>query len=161
MRTYPLWCGYGVPGRIYAFICRLHIKPCFLPNDISSTPSVLPDSSSQRHYQILIERCNFFCGHRQRDRKNPKSRNNQDRQMKRCATTEVTVFGQNVFWVTGLLNPKSFEYKSCAAIFFGAYLSHGIVHRVTILFSSKISIWEGIEPIWGASEKNVVHLCRT
>ena len=27
--------------------CCLHIKPLFLPNDISSTPSVLPDSSLQ------------------------------------------------------------------------------------------------------------------
>ena len=28
--------------------CCLHIKPFFLPNDIRSTPSVCPDSSSQR-----------------------------------------------------------------------------------------------------------------
>ena len=27
-------------------VCCLHIKPFFLPNDISSTPSVRPDSSS-------------------------------------------------------------------------------------------------------------------
>ena len=58
------------------------------------------------------------------------------------ATIEVAVFGQNVIWVTGLLSPKSFEFKSCVAIFFGVYLSHGIVHRVAILFSSKISFWE-------------------
>ena len=34
-------------GKVYLGVCCcLHIKPFFLPNDISSTPSVLPDSSS-------------------------------------------------------------------------------------------------------------------
>ena len=47
----------------------------------------------------------------------------------RRATIVVAIFGQNVFWVTGLLNPKSFEFKSCVAIFFGVYLSHGILHQ--------------------------------
>ena len=46
---------------------------------------------------------------------------------------------QNVFWVTGFLNPKSSEFISRVSICFGVYLSHGIVHRVATLFSSKIS----------------------
>ena len=60
----------------------------------------------------------------------------------RRATIEVEFIGRNVFCVTGLLNPNSFELKFCVAIFFGVCLSHGIVHRVVILFSSKISFWE-------------------
>ena len=47
-----------VPAQVHAQVevanrsrkqcCCLHIKRFFLPNDISSTPSVLPDSSSYR-----------------------------------------------------------------------------------------------------------------
>ena len=68
------------------------------------------------------------------------------RPLPRRATIQVAVFGQNVFWVTGPLNPKLFEFKSCVAIFFGVYPSYGFVHQVSvhqvsILFSSKISFW--------------------
>ena len=34
--------------------CCLHIKPFFLPSDISSTPSVLPDSSSERDTNSVV-----------------------------------------------------------------------------------------------------------
>ena len=36
----------------------------------------------------------------------------------RRATIEVEFIGRNVFCVTGLLNPNSFELKFCVAIFF-------------------------------------------
>ena len=52
-----------VPAQVHAQVevanrsrkqcCCLHIKRFFLPNDISSTPSVLPDSSSYGEIQIL------------------------------------------------------------------------------------------------------------
>ena len=35
--------------------CCFHIKPFFLPNIISSTPSVLPDSSILEKYQVQIQ----------------------------------------------------------------------------------------------------------
>ena len=34
--------------------CCLHIKTFFLPNDISSTPSVLPDSSSSTDTDSVV-----------------------------------------------------------------------------------------------------------
>ena len=37
--------------------CGLHIKPFFLPNDIGSTLSVLPDSSSQRDTNSVVTDC--------------------------------------------------------------------------------------------------------
>ena len=39
--------------RSCCYCCCLHIKPLFLPNDISSTPSVLPDSYP-RDIQIML-----------------------------------------------------------------------------------------------------------
>ena len=45
-------------------VCCLHINPFFVPNDISSTPSVRPDSSSYEY----VERCKL-CGHRLKQRK--------------------------------------------------------------------------------------------
>ena len=48
-------CGSNFPcvikGHVRDCCCCLHITPFFLPNDISSTPSVLPDSLSE--IQIL------------------------------------------------------------------------------------------------------------
>ena len=34
--------------------CCLHIKPFFLPNDITSTPSVITDSSSYRDTNYVV-----------------------------------------------------------------------------------------------------------
>ena len=82
----------------------------------------------------------------------------ETRTFKRRATIEVAVFGRNIFSVTGLLNPKSFEIKSCVEIFFVVCLSHGIFHRVANLFSSEICFWE----VWSSwseePQKKVLHL---
>ena len=43
-------------------INSLHIKPFFPPNDVSSTPSVRPDSSPYVKSQFFVEP--IFCGHR-------------------------------------------------------------------------------------------------
>ena len=40
--------------------------------------------------------------------------------------------------MTGLLDQKSSEFQSCIAICVVVYLGHGIVHRVPLIFSSKI-----------------------
>ena len=43
----------------FCVVCCLHIKPLFLPNGISKTPSVHPDSSSKRD----MYRCGRTIGH--------------------------------------------------------------------------------------------------
>ena len=64
--------------------------------------------------------------------------------------------------MTGLLNPRSSKFQSCVALFFGVYLSHGIVHRVALLFSSKISFWVRYRaPQLRSLRKKEVHLYRS
>ena len=62
--------------------------------------------------------------------------------------------------MTGLLNPKSSEFQYSVAIFFVVYLSHGIVHRGELLFSSKISFWVRYRAQMRSLRKKWVHLYR-
>ena len=49
--------------------CCLHVKPLFLPNDNSSTPSQCPS-------WFILERYKF-CGHRQCDREKPNAKDSR------------------------------------------------------------------------------------
>ena len=59
----------------------------------------------------------------------------------------------------GLLNPNSSDFQSCVALSLIVYVGHGIVRRVALLFSPKISFGVGCRaPQVTTLRKYMVHL---